>query len=44
MLQYTGKVPTELGEIDIDMIHPATDKHISKHEEQAYFMASLMFC
>ena len=44
VLQYTGVVPEELGLIDIDRIYPATDKHISKHEEQAYFMASLMFC
>jgi hypothetical protein len=44
VLQYTGKVPAELGEIDIDRIYPATDKHISKHEEQAYFMASLVVC
>ena len=34
-------MPADLGQISIDIIHPATDKHISKHEEQRFFMASL---
>ena len=38
--QYTGTVPADLGQISIDIIHPATEKHISKHEEQQYFMVS----
>ena len=41
MGQYTGTIPADLGQISIDIIYPATDKHISKHEEQQYFMASL---
>ena len=42
MRQYTGTVPPELGEISIDIINPATDKHISKYEDQKHKMARLL--
>ena len=42
MWQFTGTVPPDLGEISIDIIYPATDKHISKYEDQTHIMARLV--
>lgn len=42
MRQYTGMIPQDLGEVSIDIINPATDKHISKYEDQTYHMARLL--
>ncbi|KAK9824616.1 hypothetical protein WJX72_011745 [[Myrmecia] bisecta] len=38
--KYTGTVPAEHGQITIDIIYPATEKHIAKNSTQHYFMVS----
>ncbi|KAK9917555.1 hypothetical protein WJX75_005727 [Coccomyxa subellipsoidea] len=35
--KYTGTVDPASGQINIDIIHPATEKHISKLTAQQYF-------
>ena len=37
-VQYAGTLPAELAMINIDLICPATDKHISKHTAQEHVM------
>lgn len=39
-VQFTGGVPPEEATINVDIIYPATEKHISKYAEQRYFLVS----
>lgn len=38
--KYTGSAPPEHAHITIDLIYPATDKHINKHTTQQRFMVT----
>ena len=41
-MQYAGTLPLELSQINIDVICPASAKHISKHTAQKFVMVSAM--
>ncbi len=43
-LQLTGEPPAENSLISVDVIHPATEKHILKYSTQQYFMVRPTGC
>ena len=40
-MQLTGEPPPEDSLINVDVIYPATEKHVLKHSTQQYYMVQL---